>query len=909
MIRRLLQIRDGESTRALLLFTYLFLVIASSVITKANRDALFQETFGSARLPYADIASSLLVGAVMGIYLRVNRRAGLRSVLIGTLLFSSTATVGFWFVARVREPIWMLPVLYVWGSVAGVLLPAQVWTLANQLMTTREAKRLFGVVSGGAISGWIAGGLVTRAIATRFNTADLLLPTAAALAVCPVLVSALWRQRPIGTPNRTDSAGHRSNKHDETGGFKESFALIWRSPHLRAVAALICVSSLVTTIVGWQYKAVVHAGYPDTDQRAAFYGTFNIYAGALSLATQFLIAPRILRRFGISVALLVVPIALMGGSLSLLLSGGLWAAVLLKGSDQVVRYSIDKPTVELLYLPVPAHQMARAKALIDTAVWRLGDGLGSAVTLIGISVLGLTAAASQISVVTLLLLLAWIAAAIAAKRHYVETLRSSIYEHRVDAERLSSQADERSTTDVLAGALAADDPADILYALTLLENREPPVSHPAVSQLLGHPSPAVRRKAIAVLAAADDVTALARVEPLLRDEDGDVRAEALVYLARCSHDDPLVHLAGTDDVHGSAVASAVARFLARPGPSQNIDAVRVLLEAATSGGADRHLARMEAARLIGSLPDQFEEQLDALLKDRSPDVVRLALRAAASVGKAASVPLVVVRLADPELAADAADALVAFGNRAITGLRHALGDEGTSAVRHAIPDVLQRVATVEAEQLLVEYLLDVDPVLRLRAVSALNKLRQQNGDRRLENELVETVLAAEILGHYRSYQLLGRLSDGQAASDRTRARVKESMDDELERIFRLMKLLLPEHDLHSAYFGLQSGNAAMHANALEFLEHALPPRFRTLLLPLIDSEVSLEQRITIADRMVGATHETSEQALAAFAASDELLREAARKAEVQLGHRAAGGGAGAILSDSTPKAAASAKEG
>ena len=272
------------------------------------------------------------------------------------------------------------------------------------------------------------------------------------------------------------------------------------------------------------------------------------------------------------------------------------------------------------------------------------------------------------------------------------------------------------------------------------------------------------------------------------------------------------------------------------------------------------------------------------MKDSSADVARLAIRAAASVGKPASVPLVVARLADPDLSADAADALVAFGNRGIPALRQALGEDATSiAVRHAIPDVLQRVATAEAEQLLVEYLLDVDPVLRLRVVSALNKLRQQSGDRRLEHELVETVLAAEILGHYRSYQLLGRLSTGEAAS----VRVKESMDDELERIFRLMKLLLPEHDLHSAYFGLQSGNAAVHANALEFLEHAVPPRLRTLLLPLIDSEVSLEERVRLADRLFGAAHESSEQALAAFAASDEL-REAARKAEAQLGHPAGG---------------------
>jgi hypothetical protein len=405
-----------------------------------------------------------------------------------------------------------------------------------------------------------------------------------------------------------------------------------------------------------------------------------------------------------------------------------------------------------------------------------------------------------------------------------------------------------------------------------------------VSRLLEHTSPAVRRKAVAMLTAANDALLAPRVEPLLHDTDPDVRAEALVYLAQCGRLDPVVHVTDLEDVHGSAVASAIAHFLARPGPAQNMDAVRMLLKVSTaSDGPDRRLARMEAARLIGSLPDQFEEQLNALLVDQSADVVRLALRAAATVGKPRSIPLVIARLTDPDLDEDAAAALVAFGDRAIPALREALAAETASlSVRHVIPDVLQRIATQEAEQVLVEYLLDTDPVLRLKSVSALNKLRQQNGDRRLESELVETVLAAEILGHYRSCQLLGRLLASEAPGDPARARVKISMDQELERIFRLIKLLLPTYDLHSAYFGLQSANTLVRANALEFLEHALPDRLRTLLLPLIDGEVSLKQRITIADRMVGATAETSEQALAAFAASDVLLRAAARQAQRQL---------------------------
>ncbi len=138
-------------------------------------------------LPYVDMASALLVAAVMGLYLRVSRTCRHSGRSSSERCSSARRPpVMFWFVARVREPVWMLPVLYVWASVAAVLLPAQVWTLANHVMTTREAKRLFGIVSGGAISGGIVGGLVTRAIATRSAVADLLLPSAVALGRLPV---------------------------------------------------------------------------------------------------------------------------------------------------------------------------------------------------------------------------------------------------------------------------------------------------------------------------------------------------------------------------------------------------------------------------------------------------------------------------------------------------------------------------------------------------------------------------------------------------------------------------------------------------------------------------------------------------------------------------------------------------
>ncbi|MBI3401138.1 MAG: HEAT repeat domain-containing protein [Acidobacteria bacterium] len=883
MLSRLLQIRQGESARALLLFAYLFLVVTSYVVTKSTRDALFLEHYSAASLPYADIASSLSVGAVMAAYLRLGRRAGLRTLMVGSLAVFSLTSFMFWGLSRSDEPFWMLPVLYVWASVYGVLLPAQVWMLANHVLTTREAKRLYGIIGSGAILGWIVGGMMTKAVAARAGTANLLLMTGGALAICPLLVTFIWRESGA-EERRVDRVAGRPRRPLAPGGLRQSFAVVWRSPHLRAIAGVICLSSLVTTVAAWQFRAIAKSVIPETDALAAFFGTFNVYAGLLSLATQLFLTSRFLRRFGLGVALLVVPLALTAGSFAVLLWASIGSAVLLKGSDQVLRYSIDRSTVELLYLPVPEDQTRHAKAFIDTVVWRIGDCLGAICVLVGVVLLGLSAA--QISVVTIVLLGGWIAAAATARRQYVNSLRTSLFEHRVDAERLS-QVIDRSTSEVLADALNSNNSSDILYALNLLKDREAP--HTRIHPLLGHASADVRRETIAVLASAGDGTVVREVERLLEaDRDPSVRAEALLYLARMTGADPLTRLERLDDVGGASISSAMAIFLARPGPTQNLETVRLLIDGAhMREGAEGELARVEAARLLATLafPSRgFDDQLRALLYDRAPAVARQAIRAAGVTRNASMIPVIVARLGEPELTAEATIALAACGDAAVPELGRVLHDaHAPAALRLHAPDVLLRIASVAAEHALVEVMLDADPAVRLRVVSALNKLRQTNPDRRLESDLVETVLAAEILGHYRSYQILSTFDPAGASDEAARVRLRETMGQEVERIFRFMKLLLPGPDLHSAYEGLQSSAPDIRANAVEYLEHALPPRMRELLLPLLDSEVSVDERIAIAERMAGTLH-ASEQMLAALAASEEL-RAAARDAASRLEDR------------------------
>ena len=73
-VERLLNLQPGDLNRGAPLFAYLFLVIASSVVGKAARSALFLGEYAAVNLPYVTVVIAILVGLVVAVYLRIEGR-------------------------------------------------------------------------------------------------------------------------------------------------------------------------------------------------------------------------------------------------------------------------------------------------------------------------------------------------------------------------------------------------------------------------------------------------------------------------------------------------------------------------------------------------------------------------------------------------------------------------------------------------------------------------------------------------------------------------------------------------------------------------------------------------------------------------------------------------------------------
>lgn len=876
-LRRFFDVRPGEGLRVLLSFLYIAVVAAAYLLAKPIRNSLFLDQYGAYPLVYVYAAVPLVLSLFVPVYARVAARFGSRAVTVGSLVFFSTHVVLFWYAFRFHanaiavqgSVAWLLPAaFYVWVNCFGVIATVQSWSFANSLFDTREAKRLFGLIAGGASLGAMAAGLLARFLVGPVGgTVNLMLVLSALiLAAAAIVTIANLRLRVRDVFRRGRPAKHP---------FSDSLRQIAASPYLRLMAALVFLAAVTTQWTAFQLSLAADLHFnSDADALTVFYGTFNFVLGAVSLLLQMLLVGPALRRFGLALTILILPIALGFGNTLILLAPAFWSVLVTNALDQGFRFSLDKTSYELLYLPLPQSQRGPIKTALDIVVSRVADAAGA--VLLGVATkgfvmldgfdLGLRGTAA----LNLGFVAAWLAVAMRLRTEYVRTIESSIHRHRIDSEEVAAGSLDRTATSALAAKLESSNTADVLYALDLLESQNAADVERPLRRLLAHELPEIRRRALAMLSAARDTSISRIATDLLKDPDLGVRTEALLYVTREMRVDPLRQLEELGEFEEFSIRAGMAAFLASPGPSQNLDAARVMLTTmAQSEGKDGLNDRLQAARVLSLVPGLFTDLLILLIGDPELAVARQAIGAVSVVMRDEVVAALVGALAQPDLAADAAIKLAQYGNAIVPELTRRLQDPATSLeIRRELPQVLVRIGTPVAEEVLIEGLLQADVTLRHRVIASLNKLHDLHPEVRLDEQLVELVLAAEIAGHYRSYQVLGPLRQLKE-DDPVLQGLSQSMEQELERIFRLMGLRFPGPGLHDAYVGLRSSSGIVRANALEFLDNVLKPELRRLLVPLLDSQVSVDERIAIANQLVGAPLETVEQSVTTLLASED----------------------------------------
>jgi ATP:ADP antiporter, AAA family len=346
------------------------LLIGANNLIKILRDSVFLGHHSVSELPYLYIMVAVLAGVIVGTYTRYTANVSITRLILSTNAIILSNLVFFWIVLTYFNADWSHYALYIWSAMATVIAVAQAWTLANSIFTPEEGKRSFGfIAAGGTVGGVAAGFGANWSIHLSIESNHLLWIVAGIYITASVLV--IWAERRLdGRVYEAEIHSPNKPQNTYTNGVGE---LLSSSSYLKAIAVIILVSVIVSTLIDFQFKTGAKQAYSSTKELAVF---FSSYYGWLSVATffvQVLLTSQTLKKLGLTASLYVTPAALLTGSIVIITWPGLPAATFTRMADTILRNSVHRSGMEVIYMALPVPVVKAIKTFLDVVVERLGD--------------------------------------------------------------------------------------------------------------------------------------------------------------------------------------------------------------------------------------------------------------------------------------------------------------------------------------------------------------------------------------------------------------------------------------------------------------------------------------------------------------------------------------------------------
>ena len=292
-----------------------------------------------------------------------------RRVFLPTVyLFFIACLCGFWWAfdsgAGGRGAVF-----FIWVAVFNLFAVSVFWSFMADVFDDIDARRFYGYIGAGGTLGALCGPAITRLTVEQVGIANLLLVSAGFLAVCLLCIVKL---RPWALA-RERLQGGVADGRAMGGSMLAGLRLVWERPLLRALAMLMFFGVGVGTLLYNEQAAIVRASYASAEAGTRYYSGIDWAVNGLTLAVQLLLTRWLLLRYGVAPLLLLPAIAVLFGFALLSASPLPMLVAVVQVMTRASEFSLNKPARETLYTRVDRESRYKAKAFIDTAVYRGGD--------------------------------------------------------------------------------------------------------------------------------------------------------------------------------------------------------------------------------------------------------------------------------------------------------------------------------------------------------------------------------------------------------------------------------------------------------------------------------------------------------------------------------------------------------
>ena len=431
LAREVRRLKPPDRIDILLMFLYFFLVITSFWILKPIKKAvfiayhkayplnLFGWELGAAQAELvakeANVVIALVAAVLFALCSRRFRRHHLSYIVGGFFV------VGFLcFSIALQQPgIYSAWTFYLFGDLFSTLMVATFFAFLNDCEEPLSARRVYGLIGFGGVSGGFFGSSIVA------NTAHQLSPAQStwiciAITIVIIIIAAIVGRRVSKNPPREWPSGEPQITSKTR--FEQAFEgarLIFRSRYFFSLLSIVVLYEIVSTILDYQFTATVVHYIPSAELGTFFSQVFS-FTNFASLVVQLFLTGYVLTHFGVGAALLVLPLAVLSGSLAFFIAPVLLTGSLLNTMDNAFSYSINQSAKETLYTPESRDNKYRAKAFIDIFMLRFAKAVAVLLSLAFTAFFADYASIPWMSLIVFGFLVLWFAAVRYVSRAYDE---------------------------------------------------------------------------------------------------------------------------------------------------------------------------------------------------------------------------------------------------------------------------------------------------------------------------------------------------------------------------------------------------------------------------------------------------------------------------------------------------------
>jgi AAA family ATP:ADP antiporter len=371
-ITRFANAKPLEVHAAVLAFSCNFLLMASYYLLRPVRDTM-ATVFGAAHLQELFTGTLVLTLVCTPLFAWVTDSFKLSRVLPGVFWFLIANLLVFDLCFQAApESRWLAAAFFWWFSVVNLFMVSVFWSLVVDVFTPSQATRLLPGIAGGGSLGAIAGPLIASAFANRVGVGGLLLIAAAGLGLVIVLVHWLMREKHRMQDLHEETQASTLNHH-LPGHLLDGFRSLFTSSYLMNQALFILLMTWIATIGYFMQTDFIAREFSGLAARTQALADIDLGVNICSAVVLLFGLNRFILRFGVTASLVLNPILMAISFVLMAISPTLVMLQAMQGLRRVTQYAIARPSREICFTVVSQESRYKAKNVIDTVIYRLGD--------------------------------------------------------------------------------------------------------------------------------------------------------------------------------------------------------------------------------------------------------------------------------------------------------------------------------------------------------------------------------------------------------------------------------------------------------------------------------------------------------------------------------------------------------